>query len=60
MSGKVARMIGTAPPRPPQEINSFSLTVSELANKVIKTAVGRAISIRNRDRINPIPITGRI
>ena len=60
MSGKVAKTIGAAPRKPTHETNNFSLTVRVVNINVAKTLAGRATNIKNKERITPTPMMGRI
>ena len=60
MTGKVARTIGAAPRNPTHDTNSFSFAEKVVGPNVAKTLIGRATSIKNKERITPTPMIGTI
>ena len=58
--GNVARIIGTAPRNPTQEMNIFSCILIFDKLKEIKTLNGLAKNIKNNEINSPGPITGII
>src|SRR5690606_34851094 len=59
-SGYVAKTMGTAPLSPTHEIYKRRLIFILKKARLIKTLSGRATSIKNKEMIIPIPITGTI
>jgi len=59
MRGNVARMIGTEPRRPTQEIRTLSLRdICRKGNRHKSTLIGRAMNMRTKQMKREMPATG--